>query len=367
MFGRGSFEGRARFVAMATAVLGGTFALVGATGAKPGTVDLARAASQGCVPATNVYVIVYNWKTSASNATYQRREEATNILLSAAATRRPSTVFGAGQGAASFSPFLAPQLLTPANRTVLNRLVQREIFSESQPPATDSVDYNPVFAGAAAADPTASARVFIARSGSREGPYPTLHTPGPPTYVIGFGKRGASAPVLSQIAADTGGGFYPVQEGSELVPQVAERINERLSCRRTRAFADSYFYFERRRARTHRVDIARGTKSVDVSLTWEPSRNRFRPTRFVLVRRGRRLAIKTTRRSGSTFASARISGRALRRGGRLIFQVETRRFPATRGVMTVVGVDTGNAAGAGTSTGPLRPSSGRRSPRESGR
>jgi hypothetical protein len=295
----------------------------------------------------------------------QCREEATNILLSAAATRKPRTIFGAGQGAASFSPFLAPQLLTPANRTALNRLVQREIFSEDQPPATDSVDYNPVLAGAAAADPTASARVFIARSGSREGPYPTLPTPGPPTYVIGFGKSDASAPVLRQIAADTGGGFYPVDEGRELLPQVAERINERLSCLRTRAFADSYFYFERRRARTHRVGIARGTKSVDVSLTWERSRNRFRPASFVLVRRGRRLAIKTTRRSGSTFATARISGRALRRGGRLRFQVETRRFPATRGVMTVVG-SKGSAAVA-SGAGPLRPSSGRRSPRGSGR
>jgi len=339
MLGRRSFEGRARLVAIATAVLGGAFPLLGATGARPGATDLAKAAPNRCVPAANVYVIIYNWKTSATGTTYQRREEATNILLSAAATRRPRTVFGAGQGAASFSPFLAPQLLTPANRTALNRVVQRETFSESQPPATDSADYNPVFAGAAAADPTASARVFIARSGSREGPLPTLHTPGPPTYVIGFGKSDASAPVLRQIAADTGGGFYPVQNGHELVPQVAERVNERLSCLRTRAFADSYFFFERRRARTHRVGVARGTRSVDVSLTWERSHNRFRPTRFVLVRRGRRLAVRTTRRSGSTFATARISGGALRGGGRLRFQVETKRFPATRGVMTVVGVD----------------------------
>ncbi len=350
-------RGRVWFIAVATAILGGAFTLLGATDTRPVATDLARAAPFPCVPATNVYVIVYNWKTSVGATTYQHRKEATNILLSEAATRKPRTVFGAGKGAASFSPFLAPQLLTPANRRTLNLLVEQAMFSGDQPPATDSVDYNPVFAAAAAADPTASARVFIAHTGGREGPYPSLHTPGPPTYVIGFGKRNASAPVLKQIAADTGGGFYPVEDRRELLPQVAERINERLSCLRTRAFVDTFR--DQGQVRPHGAGIARGTKSVDVTLTWEEPGYRIKPTRFVLMRRGRPLAIKTTRGSGSTFATARISGRALRGGGRLRFQVKARRLPATENVTTVVG-SKGSAAVA-SGAGPLRPSSARRS------
>lgn len=343
-----SLEGRVRFIAVAAAILGGALALLGATGAKPGGPELAGAAPR-CVPVKNAYMIIDDSGSMSVTDPEDLRVEAAKILISLAAHRRPHTVLGAGEFATSFSPIFTPQLVTPGNRAALSASIEQKIREDGSDVAGDfggSTDYNAAFVGAAAADPTADARVFMTDGGHNAGPYLNLHTPGPPTYVLGFGTSSSNAALLQQIADDTGGDYLEFGNVTELQPDTPFELDRLLHCSRTRKFVDDFR--ERTRPQPYGLGISKGTRSVDVTVSWNTRSSRFKPGRFVLVRHGHRVAkasasklrkLKVTRSFGGTFVTVHLSGGVLRRGGRLRFRVQARRLSGTQEVTTVVAVN----------------------------
>jgi hypothetical protein len=163
----------------------------------------------------------------------------------------------------------------------------------------------------------------------------------------GFGTSSSNAPLLQQIANDTGGAYFKLSDANDLQPVVAEELDRLLHCARTRTFVDDFR--ERSRPQAYALGISRGTKSVDVTVSWNIRGSRLTPGGFVLVRHGHRVAtasgsrrlrkLKVTRGFGGTFVTVHLSGGTLRRGGHLRFHVRPRQLSGTQQVTTVVAVN----------------------------
>ena len=174
-----------------------------------------------CVPRTNVTAMVDDSGSMGTSDSSRLRVSAIEAFIDQAPNagkRLTVTEFGD-----SAQTLFGPTVITTSARTGM--------FGALGAIAADngSTDYNAAFSQAAAANPSADARIFLTDGEHNAGPYQQGHRGGPPTYVLGLNVSSAGESLLRQIADETDGEFFPLNFPGDIGPTVNE-ITSALAC-----------------------------------------------------------------------------------------------------------------------------------------
>ena len=269
------------------------------------------AGAAACVPATNIEAIIDDSGSMAGTDQGRLRVQAMDLLIDAL---DDSTTLGATEFGSIADPVFAPAPVGangPAMKGALNTLVQAD---------NGGTDYNLAFNTARAANPGASARIFLTDGGHNSGAYLDAHlNPAPaaqtPTYVIGF-SVGLALPDdqarLQKIANDTGGAYFPLPDSSSL-QSVMNDIQTTLTCQSsTKAFSDS---IKEGKSKRHQVRIKNNSKSAQLAVSWLSPLDKFKIRDLKITRNGevvaaqhgkvRHLKVKT--KKGTTYLVLKVS------------------------------------------------------------
>ncbi len=287
-------------------------------------------AKSRCVKATNIEAIIDDSGSMAATDPNRLRVQGLDLLIN---SLDPKTLLGAIEFGGSFDPstpsadtIFGPEPVGP-NAAAMKSALDAKVNADN-----GTTDYNAAFALSDADNPTAGARIFLTDGAHNAGPYNNGHLIHKvPTYVIGFSPGLATAvdrARLKQIAADTGGHYYPLKDSSQL-QSVINQIGAKLTCHKApKRFTD---HLKSGQSKPHSVPVTRATKSVQIALTWVSPLDTFTIYGVRLVNkhgktiakaaRVKRLKVKTIR--SSTFILVKVS--KLRKG-RLHFRVKATKI-----------------------------------------
>jgi Cutinase/von Willebrand factor type A domain len=170
-------------------------------------------AAPGCVPATNVSVIIDDSGSMDINDPDAIRRRAAELLITkpASQARTIGAVEFGGDAATLFAPGVVGS--SPAAMLgALNALADDGVGEDDE----GGTDYNAAFEAARSAQPEATARIFLTDGEHNDSDYLDGHAGGPRTYVVGldFGSSGVGeeeADLLARIASETGGRYFPLK------------------------------------------------------------------------------------------------------------------------------------------------------------
>lgn len=300
----------------------------------------AASAKSACVPANNVEAIIDDSGSMTYTDSNKLRVEAIKLLISKPANAKMTLgalEFGSDQsyltppvGAAV--TLFAPQTVGP-NANAMKAILDKAIDGDN-----GATDYNAAFALAKTDNPSANARIFITDGGHNEGDYANGHTPGPPTYVVGlnFDSSGTTPSEdvlrLKQIAADTGGVYYPgVDQGN--IQATINKVDAAMHCQAVATtFTDNFTKVGQTKAKS--VSVTSSSKSIDLTLTWANPLDAFTVGSLKLkVKGGPTISIakkrlKVKRVSGKTYLSLHVGG--LKRG-KLSFKLRAKTLGSGTG------------------------------------
>jgi hypothetical protein len=234
-------------------------------------------------------------------------------------TLSPGTLLGAVEFGGKFFPsdpsvasdtVFSPEPVGP-NAAAMGQAMDAKIKADN-----GGTDYNAAFSQSDHDNPGAKARIFLTDGGHDIGTYNNGHrVHNVPTFVIGFSSAVTSAgnqARLQQIAADTGGVYYPQTDSSRL-QSVMNTIGAALTCSTPpQSFNDN---LKQGASKAHSVAIGAKTKSVQVALTWSSPLDRFAISNLRLVNnRGKTIAtasrvkkLKIRLTKSSTFILLKVS------------------------------------------------------------
>ena len=278
----------------------------------------ATAAPAACAKATNIEAIIDDSGSMAITDPNRLRVQAMDLLINSldSSTSLGSVEFGGSifENEPSADTVFAPERVGP-NAAAMKSSLDQKISADN-----GTTDYNAAFAQSDADNPGADARIFLTDGGHDVGAYDNGHlVHRVPTYVIGFGGvSGAEDQArLQQIAADTGGRFFPLADSTQL-QAVMNDIETTLTCQtQPRQFTDLLKQGQRK---THSIAIGAATKAIQIALTWASPLDKFKISGLKLVSKGHLLAIaarrgkvrtpgklKVQRTVGSTYTVLKIS------------------------------------------------------------
>ncbi|HET6505856.1 MAG TPA: GDSL-type esterase/lipase family protein [Baekduia sp.] len=223
-----------------------------------------------CQAASRVATILDNSGSMDSNDPENIRAQAMQLLLTKPDNQ--SRVFGAIKFGDDAEALFAPGPVGPNQAMMLGTLAGLDN-------ASGGTDYNAAFSESAAEQPDADARIFLTDGGHNAGTYANGHQGGPPTYVIGLniGPAGSDedANRLQQIAADTGGKYFPLKlaDGDTPAVQVGRLqstindIDSRITCDQVQAESAVTVTAPGTRTGTARTLFA-GSPGMEVVLSW---------------------------------------------------------------------------------------------------
>lgn len=290
-----------------------------------GALPVASSAKGRCTRATNIEAIIDDSGSMSLTDSNRLRVQGLDLLINSLSA---GTTLGAVEFGASFDPatpsadtVFKPEAVGP-NAASMKAALNQKIHADN-----GGTDYNSAFAQSDADNPTANARIFLTDGGHNVGTYNNGHlVHRVPTYVIGF-SPGLVSPAdrarLKQIASDTGGHYYVLKDSSHL-QSVINSIGASLTCQK----APSHFvdHLKQGQSKSHHVKVKKGTKKVQLALTWASPQDRFTVSGIKLVRNGKtvasaarvkRLKVKTTK--SSTFILVKVTNLT---SGQLKFKVK---------------------------------------------
>jgi von Willebrand factor type A domain len=278
----------------------------------------APSASAACAKATNVEAIIDDSGSMAITDPNRLRVQAMDLLINSldSSTSLGSVEFGGSifENEPSADTVFPPEAVGP-NAAAMKSSLDQKINADN-----GTTDYNAAFAQSDADNAGADARIFLTDGGHDVGTYNNGHlVHNVPTYVIGFGGvTGAEDQArLQQIAADTGGRYFPLKDSSQL-QAVMDDIEAVLTCQtQPRQFTD---LLKQGQSKTHSIAIGAATKAIQIALTWASPLDKFKVSGLKLVNKGHLLAIaarrgkvrkpgklKVQRTVGSTYTVLKIS------------------------------------------------------------
>jgi hypothetical protein len=275
--------------------------------------------AQACVPKRNVEAIVDDSGSMSGTDPNKLRVQALNLLMSTPGNE--SKTLGAIEFGSEANSIFDPAPIG-ANRTRFSQLLDQQIQADNL-----GTDYNAAFDLAKTHNPNADARIFLTDGAHNEGTYGNGHTPGPTTDVIGLSTAifGEDETRLQQIAKDTGGIYRKASDASELQAAMNE-INAAINCQQQPV--DYTDVLRQGQAKSHRLKVPRGIRSVQFALSWADVGDRFDISGFRVVRGGKVVAtararrLRVRKRRGATFVTVKVS-RLVR--GTMRFRVRARR------------------------------------------
>lgn len=272
-----------------------------------------------CVPATNVEAIIDDSGSMDDTDENRLRVQAMKLLIG---TLDPSVSLGAVQFGSSADTVFPPKRVG-SNGAAMDAALDREIESDD-----GSTNYNDAFSQSDSDNPAAGARIFLTDGAHNVGDYMNGHLNHKvPTYVIGF-SQGVQDPEdqarLAQIASDTGGQVYRLDDSSQL-QAVVNAIGLAITCEAPPvSFTDEIVPGT---IKSHAVPVQGAANTVQIALTWTSPLDAFTVTDLRLVAGGRTigpggrgLTLKIT--LGQTFMLVTVYGV---RAGELQFNVKATR------------------------------------------
>jgi hypothetical protein len=290
-----------------------------------GAIPVASSAKGKCTRATNVEAIVDDSGSMAVTDPNRLRVQGLDLLINSLS---PGTLMGAVEFGSSFDPSQpSADTVFPPGAVGPNAAAMRSALEQKIHADNGGTDYNAAFAQSDADNPNATARIFLTDGGHNVGSYNNGHLAHRvPTYVIGF-SPGLASPSdrarLKQIASDTGGRYYALKDSSRL-QSVINSIGAALTCQKPPTnFVDQ---LKKGQSKSHHVKVKRGTKRVQIALTWASPLDKFTVVGIKLVRHGKTLAsaarvkrLKVTITRSSTFILVKVTRL---RSGELKFKVK---------------------------------------------
>lgn len=289
-----------------------------AMGAATSGATAAPSGSAACAKANNIEAIIDDSGSMAVTDSNRLRVQAMDLLINSldSSTSLGSVEFGGSifEGEPSADTVFPPEPVGP-NAAAMKGSLDQKINADN-----GTTDYNAAFAQSDADNPGADARIFLTDGGHDVGAYNNGHlVHNVPTYVIGFGGvTGAEDQArLQQIAADTGGRYFPLADSSQL-QAVMDDIEAVLTCQtQPRQLTD---LLKQGQSKTHSIAIGAATKAIQIALTWTSPLDKFKVSGLKLVNKGHLLAIaarrgkvrkpgklKVQRTVGSTYTVLKIS------------------------------------------------------------
>ena len=276
-------------------------------------------AAAACTRATNVEAIIDDSGSMSLTDPSRLRVQAMDLLINALDAK---TNLGAIEFGWSFDPATpSADVVFPSEPVGPNAAAMKAALGAKIQADAGGTDYNAAFDTARAANPGAQARIFLTDGAHNADVYADKHlNPAPqaqtPTYVIGF-SAGLAQPVdqdrLKKIASDTGGQYFPLPDSSAL-QSVMNQIETTLTCQSApKTFSDS---LAQGKSKSHRVKLARTSRSAQLALSWTSPLDRFTISGLKIVRKGKVVAkasrkrarkLKVKVRTGSTFAVVKVS------------------------------------------------------------
>jgi von Willebrand factor type A domain len=291
-----------------------------AIGCTVGVVPSGASAAPACTSATDIEAIVDDSGSMAITDPNRLRVQAMDLLINAlgSGTTLGAIEFGSAEDFTTPPTPAADPVFNPEPVGV-NAAAMKSALDTAIQADNGATDYNGAFDTARAANPGAQARIFLTDGGHDVGDYANAHLnptpPQTPTYVIGF-SAGVGAPEdqarLQQIAADTGGRYFPLPDSSAL-QSVMDQIEATLTCQSApKTFTDS---LAQGKSTLHTVTLAPGSRSVQLALSWTSPLDRFTLSGLKIVRKGKPVAVaarkvrklKVTTKSGATFVVVKVT------------------------------------------------------------
>jgi hypothetical protein len=297
-------------------VVGGLAAAVAATPSSAAQPSAHAAAA--CTKATNIEAIIDDSISMAGTDTNRLRVQAMDLLINALDA---NTTLGAIEfGSEGFDPATEPaaDVVFPAEPVGANAAAMKNALDTKIQADNGSTDYNAAFNTGRAANPGASARIFLTDGGHNAGDYLNTHLnptgPQTPTYVIGFSPGLADTEAqdrLKKIASDTGGQYFPLPDSSAL-QAVMNQIETILTCQTPpKTFNDN---LAQGKSKAHVVTLGKKAKAAQIALSWPSPLDRFKISKVRIVRGGKVVAraakvrkLKVTVHKGSTFAVVKVT------------------------------------------------------------
>lgn len=264
----------------------------------------------GCTPAHNVEAIIDDSGSMAFRDFHELRRTSFELFTRLAANE--AKTLGAVEFGSAADTLFAPQPIG-AGRPAMIGALRARINADN-----GGTNYDAGFLRASGDNPSAAARIFVA-DGANEGAYRNAHRGGARTYVIGLriGPSDASAGLLQQIAAETGGVYFPAVDPANLQPTLGS-ISAALSCLQPPRSYTSRPFTRTGQTSARTATVGAAARKLDLVLSWAQPNNGFgflniqalgRRNRVIadLSGRGRPRKLRVRRASGATFQSLTVS------------------------------------------------------------
>jgi hypothetical protein len=319
---------RPRFAILTASLLAALVVTIQGAGA-----TTSASAAGSCTKVSNIEAIIDDSGSMSISDSNRLRVQAMDLLINAldSGTTLGAIEFGSAEEfltppKPAADPIFNPEPVGPnaaAMKSALDATIQAD---------NGATDYNAAFNTARSANPGAQARIFLTDGGHDEGVYANTHLnptpPQTPTYVVGFspGLSGAEDQArLKQIAADTGGRYFPLADSSGL-QAVMDTIETILTCQTPpRTFEDKLAQGQKV---THSLAIGGSTSKVQIAMSWANAGDIFKIGGLRLIAHGQVAAVSRAhvhprklhvkRSTGKTFVVLKVSGLGK---GQLRFQV----------------------------------------------
>ena len=283
------------------------------------TVSVPAAFAATCVPRKNTEAIIDDSGSMAGTDSNRLRAEGLKLIMSTPGNE--NKLLGAVEFGSDANSVFDPGAIG-ANRTAFAQALDQKVRSDN-----GGTNYNAGFDLAKTHNPNADSRLFLTDGGHNEGDYANGHQGGPPTHTIGLGFLvGEDETRLKTIASQTGGIYRKASDDSELQAAMND-VNARINCAATPVrYTD--FFKKTGAAKTRRISIGSGIRSLQLVLSWVNAADRFDVGRFRIYRgkqlvgvaKARRLRVR--KRRGQTFVTVKVS-RLVR--GRMRFRLRAAR------------------------------------------
>lgn len=227
----------------------------------------------GCTPIGNIEAIIDDSGSMAGTDSNKLRVTGMELFITNQGNQKRT--LGAVEFGSSANTLFAPAVIGP-NRNVMIGALRAQVDSNN-----GGTDYNSGFIKAGQDNPGAGARIFLT-DGADNGGFSNTHRGGPRTFVVGLGIGRAGvgnsdADRLQQIAAETGGTYFPDVEAGTLQPTF-NSISSAVNCLRPPKTFRSRLFTRRGQKSTKTTKVNKSAKKIDMVVNWSQPNNTFAMT-----------------------------------------------------------------------------------------
>jgi hypothetical protein len=301
--------------------------------------DAESSAVRGCVPAPgqleavaakNVEAIIDDSDSMRLSDPFRLRVAGLELFITAPENKR-KTIGVVEFGSNANTVF--PPLPVRGNRDQMVNQLSRFVNADN-----GGTNYDAGFLTGRQDNPNAEARIFVTDGVPKDG-FNDTHRPGPRTFVVGIGigspgPGNPNANRLQRIADETGGVYFP-GVGRETIQPTYKTIGSAINCLSPPRRFRSRRFTKPGQKSTRTVRLARGTKKIELAVTWAHPRNRFRLTRVDLMGRKKKVLRNLTRKgrpwllrrtSRNTKTSRTLRFKKPRKAKKLRFTITAKRI-----------------------------------------